>query len=177
MVDFSNEHKEEMGGQRFEQGVHEVVITKVALESTKDGKELIKFSLEGTGGEEGEAVLWFTTDKAIKYTFNTIKSIFVHNVEESKKESTRKKFDTLKNTDELEKAINKVLIGGTAFYTVYENPERTYEKDGETKNSYDKNIYGYRPKERNIAPATVQPVNEPATQSPEAEQVPLAEGF
>lgn len=155
MADFTDEHKEEMGGDFFGQGVHKVQIQTIEFGETEGDapKEFVEFTVVDPENAErtGKARLWFHTDGAIKYSFNTIRTIFVHNAPEDKKDDVRAKFDALKNTEELDKACQKMLIGKEAWYSVYENPERTYPgADGSPKNSYDKNITGYEPKPRTV---------------------------
>lgn len=153
MAKFNDEHKEEMGSNNyFEQGVHKVKITGVEFGETEDGKEWAEFSVTDDSGEkEGNARVWFTTDKAIWYSFNVFRSIFVHNAPKAQKDKMRKSIDDLKDTDELAKAAES-LKGKECWYSVYENPERTYtDNSGKLRNSFDRNVYGYDPGPRKEA--------------------------
>lgn len=158
---FTDEHKKEMAmGEYFELGVHRVLIMLVEFGKTDNDKEYVEFTVTDgdTETKEGKARLWFTTDKAGQYAFNTIRGIFVHNAgDEAKKEAVRKKIDAVKDTAELEK-VCQLLIGKEAWYEVAEDPKRTYQNDaGETKPSLNKNITGYEPtvKKTESAPQTV----------------------
>lgn len=155
MVKFNDSHKEEQGGEYFELGVHEVVILEVNFDKTQDDKEYVDFTVtDETQTKQGTARLWFTTDGAIKYTFNIIRGIFVHNAPDDTKDAIRKKVDGVKDTDELAK-LCQLLVGKTAWYEVSEDATRTYMKDGVTKPSLNKNITGYKPTPKKVsAPAT-----------------------
>ena len=145
MADFNDDHKSETGNF-FQEGVHKVKIAGVTGGETPEGKEFIEFTVAGENGEEGNARMWFTTDKAIKFTFNTIRGIFTHNALEGKKEAAKDMVNKVKNSDELVELCNKVLTGKEAWYQV-EKTDRTYPAaDGSLKNSYNRNIYGYEPK-------------------------------
>lgn len=153
MVKFNDEHKEESQGNYFGQGVHKVQIMLVEFGKTDDGKEFGEFTVVDPENDDRQdrVRLWFTTDKAVKFSFSTLRNIFVHNAPEDKKDAVREKFNALKDTEELEVACQKTLIGKECWYTVYEDPERTYTNDkGELKHSFNRNIYGYEPKPREI---------------------------
>lgn len=154
MVKFSDEHKEESQGNFFGQGVHKVLIMLVEFGKTDDDKEFGEFTVVDPENDDRQdrVRLWFTTDKAVKFSFSTLRNIFVHNAPEDKKDSVREKFNALEDTKQLEEACQKTLIGKECWYTVYEDPERTYTNDkGEVKNSYNRNIYGYEPKPRTVS--------------------------
>lgn len=159
MADFTDEHKKDLSNTFFEEGVHKVKITKIERGETDNGKEFMEFSVKGEGDKEDSTRVWFTTDAAIGFSFSIIRGIFVHNAPADKKDEIRASVDALKNTTDLEKAC-KVLIGKEAWFTVYQDPSRTYINDkGETKNSYNKNIYGYEPSPRKMTPETTTPDN------------------
>ncbi len=167
MVKFSDEHKKEMSNDYFEIGVHKVQIMLVNFDKTEDGKEYVEFTVTDpeTQTKEGTARLWFTTDKAIGYTFNIIRGIFVHNSPEDKKQAIREKVDSVKDTNELDK-LCQLLIGKEAWYEISEDDTRTYQNDkGETKPSLNKNITGYEP--------TPKKVSAPA---PETNAAPVSDG-
>lgn len=150
MADFNAEHKKEMG-QFFDEGVHKVTITKIEFGETKDGKEFAEFSVEGENGEQGSARVWFTTDAAINFAFNTFRAIFVHNTVEKNRDKMRAMLDELKNTKELATKA-QALVGKEAWYSNYRNTDRPYTAaDGSTKYSYDRNITGYEPKPREVS--------------------------
>lgn len=169
MVKFSDENKkvsEFSGSKYFEEGVHQVRISTVVLDKTKDGKEFLEFGVIGMDDDderEDSVRFWFTTDGAINFSFNRIREIFVHNAPEDKKDEVRTKFDAIDDTEALEKACTKVLIGKEAWLKVEQNKNRPYTKtDGSTGYSFDKNLTGYEPKPAKLSgdsPAgTVDPI-------------------
>lgn len=167
MVKFSDEHKVE-GGKYFDLGVHKVKIMLVEFAKTEDKepREYVEFTVVDENNEdlEAKARLWFTTDKAIKYTFGIIRGIFTHNAPEDKKQAIREKVDAVKDTDELDK-LCQLLIGKEAWLEVSEDPTRTYTNEaGEVKPSINRNITGYAP--------TPKKVSAPAVES----AAPVAEG-
>lgn len=154
MADFTDEDKKERTTDYFEEGVHEVEIAVVSFGKTSDDKEFAEFTVAGSGDDArtGTARVWFTTPAAKNYSFGIIRSIFVHNTPEEKRDATRERINKIKNTAELEEAC-EALMGKKCWYSVAKS-ERTYTNEaGETKNSYDKNVYGYKP-----APKTITPV-------------------
>lgn len=146
MADFNDEHKEEQG-KYFDIGIHEVVITDVTGGTNDNDKEYIEFTVEGAGkdAKEGKARMWFTTDKAIKYTFNNIRGIFVHNAPEDKKEKAREIVNKTKNSEELVALCKKALVAKLAWYQVEQSDYTYVNQAGETKNGYNRNITGYEP--------------------------------
>lgn len=149
MTDFDSNTKKPLV-KYFGEGVYPVTITKVDKNTTDDGKEYFEFTVAGTDGEEGTARVWWT-EKAKHYSFNTVKTIFVHNTVEKNKQLIRDKIDSTKNTDELFSLMSG-LIGKKAWYKV-ERTGTTYTNGaGEIKNSYNRNIYGYEP--RSVTPIT-----------------------
>ena len=145
MADFSDDHKTEQG-QFFSEGVHKVSIVDVTGGVNENEKEYIEFTVEGENGEEGNARMWFTTDKAIKFTFNTIRTIFVHNALEAKKDAAREMINGVKNSDELVALCKKVLVGKEAFYQVEKSDYVYTNQAGEQKHGYNRNLFGYEPK-------------------------------
>lgn len=164
MVKFNDTHKEEMGGEYFDFGIHKVKIMLVEFGETEDKepREFVDFTVtDETETKEAKARLWFTTDKAIKYTFNIIRGIFVHNSAEDKKQKIREKVDAVKDTKELNE-LCQLLVGKDAWLEVSEDPNRTYqdEKTGEQRPSINRNITGYEPTPKKVsapAPATAAP--------------------
>lgn len=145
MADFNAEHKEEMT-PFFPEGIHVVNIVDVEGGVNDNDKEYIKFTVEGSNGEEGSANMWFTTDKAIKFTFSTIRSLFTHNATKGKEEEAKKMINAVKNSEELVELCKKVLIGKEAWFQV-EKSDYTYTNQaGEEKRGYNRNIFGYEPK-------------------------------
>jgi hypothetical protein len=145
MADFNDSHKAEQG-QYFTEGIHKVTILGVEGGKNDNDKEFIEFIVGGENGEEGSARMWFTSDKAIAFTFNSIRNIFVHNALKGKEDGARDMVNKVKNSDELIKLCNEVLIGKEAWYQV-EKSDYTYTNAaGEVKQSYNRNIFGYEPK-------------------------------
>lgn len=146
MVKFTEDHKKEQASNYFGEGIHKVKIGAIDFGATDDGKEYVEFTVVDDDEREGTARMWFTTEKAINYTFNIIRGIFVHNAPADKKDAIRAKIDKVKDTKELEK-ICEMLAGKECWYAVYKS-DRTYKSNGDIKHSYDKNVYGYEPKPR-----------------------------
>lgn len=150
MAQFNDETKKEFGAY-FSEGVHKVKITAVIGGTTEAGKEYFEFTLKGDGGEEGTARLWWT-EKAMQRSFDTVKKIFVHNTPDDKKDAIRAEVDKCNDTDSLLK-LAQALKGKEAWYQV-ERTETTYvAPSGEVKNSYNRNIYGWEPKPKQMTAA------------------------
>lgn len=148
-MEFSDAHKKEQDQRNyFDYGVHKVKILGFSHDTTDAGKEFVKAGFTDMDGDiEDEARVWFTTEEASMYSFNTLRSIFVHNAPEDKKDMAREVVNAAKNTDELIEILNKKLIGKEMWITKYLDPKRTYEaKDGSIKPSINVNMYGYEPK-------------------------------
>ena len=144
-VDFNAEHKEERG-MYFPEGIHKVHIVDVGSGTNDNGKEYIEFTVEGENGEEGSARMWFTTDKAISFTFSSIRNMFVHNAKKDKEAEAREMVNAVANSTELVALCKKVLVGKEAWYVV-EKSDYTYTNAaGEEKQGYNRNILGYEPK-------------------------------
>lgn len=133
----------------FSEGIHEVAIVK-AERGKHNGKEYVEFKLEGENGETDTARLWFTTDKSAKYALSIMAGVAVHNKDsEAEKEGVRSAFKKITDTDQVDNKFLAKFEGMVAFFQVAKSDTRTYtDASGETKPSYDKNIYGYRPKEK-----------------------------
>lgn len=149
MVDFNTEHKEEMGAY-FSEGIHEVVITAVSEGVNDNGKPYIEFAIEGKNGEQGNARLWFSSDKAIRYSFNNIRNIFVHNA--TKKDAARDMVNKVTTSTELVALCNKALIGKEAFYRVEKSDYRYTNAAGEEKQGYNRDLLGYKPEPKKDEP-------------------------
>lgn len=148
---FSNDNKEvkEFNSNYFDYGVHKVLVSDVTLGGTGEGeKEFIEVEVVDPGDLEvkDSARVWFTSDKAINYSFNVLRQIFVHCAPEEKKDEARAMFDKIGDTDTLTQIMEKCK-GRQIWFTKYPNPDRTYTNQaGETKASIDKNVMGYEPK-------------------------------
>lgn len=154
MADFTNEHKAEQG-QYFSEGIHKVTILEAIGGTNDNGKEYIEFIVGGENGEEGSARMWFTSDKAIAFTFNSIRNIFVHNAVKGKEDAAKEMVNKVTNSDELVDLCNKVLIGKEAWYVV-EMSDYTYTNQaGEVKHGYNRNLFGYEPKPKQSGNAAV----------------------
>lgn len=145
MVKFTDEHRQD-NGNFFDEGAHKVTIEDVTFGTTDDGKEYAEFSVFDQQNHElkDKARVWFTTDKAIKFSFGIIRGIFIHNCPEEKKDALRESLQKIKDTEELAK-ICVSLRGKEAWFTLYKS-DRTYTNaSGDIKNSYDRGIWGYEP--------------------------------
>lgn len=150
MVAFSENAKQELN-QFMGEGVHKVTILGVlpgASEST--GSEYFEFGIQSEDGIIGEARVYWT-EKAQQYSFNTIRDIFVHNTKEENKEKVRAMVDAAKDTDELLKLCQEGLEGKEAWYKVEKSGSTYVNAQGETKDSYNRNLYGYEPKMKNVS--------------------------
>lgn len=147
----SDDDKQEINnrGNYFDFGVHAVKIGMVEPGVHGDEeKEYIEFTLLGPNEEEDTARLWFT-EKAGKYSFNTMREIAVHNAKDADKEKARNAMDNCVTVEDLAKVFNDKVVGGECWFTVYPSKTRTYTgNDGTLKKSIDKNIYGWQPKPR-----------------------------
>lgn len=174
MVNFSDKHKEEMGGEYFELGIHKVKIMLVVFDKTdeKEPREFVDFTVtDDSETKEARVRLWFTTEGAIKYTFNIIRGIFVHNSKEENKQKIREKVDGVKNTEELEKLCD-LLIGKEAWLEVAEDPERTYQNEaGETKPSINRKLTGYEPSPKKVSAPAAETNAAPANATESDEDV------
>lgn len=145
MVKFSDAHKAERSTNYFEEGIHEVKISSFFFDKTAKGQEFVEVEVIDPLNEERTAStrFWFTTDGAINYAFNILRGIFVHNAPENKKDEVRTKFDSIADTDQLEKEMN-MLIGKDCWLQVY--ADGTYiDKNGNSKPNFSRDIYGYKP--------------------------------
>lgn len=154
MVKFNDDHKKEMGGDFIPEGTHKVRIVDVLFGTDSQQREYVEITVEDEKGRNGTAKMWFTTDAAINYTFNIMRGIFVHNAPADKKDEVRQQIDNLADSEALAKACDKVLIGKEAWYQVVKT-DRTYEdSEGNVKNSYNRNIYGYEPSPKKVSADT-----------------------
>lgn len=146
MVKFSPEHKE--NNQFFKEGKHKVKIEDVVFGLTDDGKEYAEFSVVDPeiSEKKDKARVWFTTDKAIRFSFSIIRGIFTANCPEDKKDELAEKLQALEDTEALAKVCVS-LRGKNAWFTLHKS-DRTYTNDrGEVKNSYDRGVWGFEPDE------------------------------
>lgn len=143
MATFNDETKKEFG-RYFEEGIYKVTVKSVLKNATDDGKEYFEFVVTGDGGEEGNAKLWWT-EKAMQRSFNAVRALLVHNTVEANKEKVRAMVDATTNTDELYK-LALGLVGKEAWYQVEMTGQQYQNAEGEWKNSYNRNIYGFEPK-------------------------------
>lgn len=149
MAKFTDDDKAERSNKNyFTEGIHEVQIEGVTGGVSDSGSEYFEFSLLGAEGQEGTARVYFT-DAAKPYSFNTVRSIFVHNTEsEEGKEKMREKVGAVKDTDDLLKLCQ--ALRGKMCWLMIEDAGTTYtsERTGKTYKNFNRNIYGYEPKPR-----------------------------
>jgi len=144
-VNFNDDTKKPIG-QYFGEGVHKVKIQGVVADtSPNSGSEYFEFGLLGENGEEGNARVYWT-EKSQPYSFNTIRDIFVHNTKEENKDKVRDMVNATSNTDELLKLCQDSLEGKEAWLKVEKSGTTYVNGAGETKESYNRNIYGYEPR-------------------------------
>jgi len=131
----------------FSEGVHEVLIQKAERGTTDAGKDYVEFTVIGHADEEGTARLWFSTEAGSKYALSIMAGVAVHNKQtEEEKAGVRTAFKAIDDTDKVDTKFLAKFKEMDAFYMVQQS-DRTYTNaQGETKNSYDRNIYGYEPK-------------------------------
>lgn len=144
----------------FKEGEHEVLIVKAERGTTSGGKDYVEFTVMGHNDETDTARLWFTTEKSCKYALSIMAGIASHNKQtEAEKQKVREAFKAIQDTDVIDDKFLEKFKDMDAFFTVYKS-DRTYTgTDGSTKNSYDKNIYGYMPAPRLTAsPSTPSPL-------------------
>lgn len=151
-ISFSDSHKED--SKYFETGVHKVKILSVFEDVNANDKPFFGFDIKGENGETDTARLWFSTDKAIAMSFGVIRDIMVHNAPEGKKDAIRDEINKVKDTDELLAIAQASLKGREAWYEVAQNGTWTNDQ-GEVKNSYNKNLYGYEKKPKKVTPEMI----------------------
>lgn len=135
----------------FDEGVHNIYITKAVRGTTDNGKEYVEFTVLGEEDQEGTARLWFTTDKSAKYALSILAGIAVHNKDtEADKQKVRDAFKKITDTDEVSNKFLERFKNYKAWYRVSKS-DRTYTaQDGSTKYSYDKDIAGYELKPKQL---------------------------
>jgi len=143
-MDFNDSHKQEIN-TRLPFGVSKVEIIGFNVDKTPSGSEFIEVGFVTEEGAEDKARLYFT-DKAAKFSFNTCRGILLHNTPETQKEKAKSIIDAVPNHEKLAELMTQKLIGKEAWATKYLDPNRTYEKDGQTYQSVNVNIFAYEPK-------------------------------
>lgn len=146
---FSDDAKafEGNSGNWFGYGVHEVQVVQVEEGTTDSGTDYIEFTLAGPNGEEDTARVWLT-EKSEKYSFKTLRDIYVHCAPEKEKQKARDSFDAAEDSTAVVNLLQN-CYGKQIWFTKYPDPKRTYEAaDGTIKKSINKNIYGWAPKLR-----------------------------
>lgn len=133
------------GGKWFNEGVYPVVIAEAKRGKTDSGKEYIQIDVLGEEDQEGNARLWFTTDKASKYALSILAGIAVHNKEsEVEKEKVRTTFKKITDTDSVDDKFLTRYKGMDAWVLVYEDTNGQQKPGGGYYKRTD--IYGYEPK-------------------------------
>jgi len=148
MADFNDDDKKEIaqGGAGFyEEGVYPVQIIDVTGGETDKGSEFFEFEVAGAEGQEGKVRVYFT-DKAKPYSFNTIRSIFVHNTVEKKKDEVRAMVDKCKNTEELLKLCDALRGKDCWLLVQYTGETYTNPSSGKSYKNANRNLYGYEPR-------------------------------
>ena len=130
-------------------GVSKVQCTGVLADVTEAGLDFIEIGVVNAEGIEDSARLWFTTPQSGNISFNVARAIAVHQGKtEEEKQKIGERVDGVKNSEELAEVLNDVCgNGGELWFTKYYDPQRTYAgKDGQMRQSINKNVYGYEPK-------------------------------
>ena len=136
----------------FSEGEYEVLIQKAERGTTTAGKDYVEFSVLGHEDQTDTARLWFTTDASAKYSLSILAGIAIHNKQtEADKASVRTAFKKITDTDQVDDKFLAKFNDMDAFFQVHKSRIRTYIGiDGTEKPSYDKNIYGYMPKPKQL---------------------------
>lgn len=138
----------EFNSNYFPFGVSKVQIGMVEHDETDDGKEYIDVSVVDPEDAErsDSARLWLTSAKGANRTFNVLRTIGTHNVPEAKRDAFQKRFDAIKNGEELA-SIMSSFVGKECWFTKYVDPTRTYmDARGVKRQSVNKDVMGYEPK-------------------------------
>lgn len=128
-------------------GVHEVQFTGAIAGETDAGKDFIEIGVVAKDGLEDSARLWFVGG-ASNISFNTANQVAVHQgKDEEEKVTIRERVEAVNDSQELVDILNDVCASGKLWFSKYYDPKRTYQNQkGETRQSINKNIYGYEPK-------------------------------
>lgn len=144
-MELNASHKEEVSAY-LPFGVTKVQIVGFSEGKTDSGKEYVEVAFVTAEGIEDRARVWFSTDAAARYSFNTLRTIFLHSCPEDEKEKATKAIDAVPTTEKLVELIAPRLAGKEMWVTKYVDPTRTYEKNGQTFKSVNVNVYGHEPK-------------------------------
>lgn len=145
MVKIPAEAKEEITYTEYlPEGIHEVKVVSITPEVNANDKEYFEFTVENEEGAIGTAKLYMS-EKAIKYSVNTIRGIFVHNTVEKNKDAIRDRVNACETTEELLK-LSQSLIGKQCWYSKFPNGQTYTNQAGEVRNSFDTNISHFEPK-------------------------------
>lgn len=171
MVNFKmtdNDYTEQ--SKYFEEGVHKVKIAGAIMDKMDDGREYVEIGVEGSEGETAEVRMWLHSEKAFKFTMRTLQGIAVHNAKDDTQKDKIRQFFVGDFDDAKIKKVLEKLDGYEAWFTVYQS-DRTYTNaQGETRHSYDRNIYGYEPK---LKKTTIEDLMGPA-EKVSTDDVPFA---
>lgn len=128
-------------------GVSEVQFNGAIADQTDAGKEFIEIGVVNKEGLEDTARLWFVSEQSGNISFNTARQILVHAAKDEKaKAAVRDLADAVKDSQELCDLMNDKLAGAKFWFTKYYDASRTYEANGQTRKSINKNVYGYEPR-------------------------------
>ena len=145
MVKIPAEAKEEITYTEYlPEGIHEVKVVSITSEVNANDKEYFEFTVENEDGAVGTARLYMS-EKAMKWSVNTIRGIFVHNTVEKNKDAIRDKVNSCETTEELFE-MSQSLIGKQCWYSRFPNGQTYRTQAGELRNSFDTNISHFEPK-------------------------------
>lgn len=147
---FNDEDKveSEFNNNYFGYGVHKVQLMLFTADHMEDGREYVDVDFcDPNDGEKVDKVRMWFVGGAAPISFNNLRQIAVHNASEANKEKARMAVEETADSEALVELLNDKLIGKEAWFTKYMDPKRTYiGKDGQTRKSVNKNLYGYEPK-------------------------------
>lgn len=150
-INLTDEDLDRTPGNYFTEGVHKVKIDSIERDNMDDGRAFLTVKVTGEDDQEGTARLWLHTEGGAKYSLSILSGIVSHSKKtEADKAKVRESFKAINDTDELDSKFLARFKGLEAWYEV-EKTDRTYTNaDGETKNSYNRNVYGYEPKPKKV---------------------------
>lgn len=128
----------------FEFGTHQIQIAKTQF-GKHDDKPYLEIFVQNDVAED-RARLWLHTPETRRISIDTVRKILVHNqTDEEIKQKIRDKFQQIKNLADFS-ALAEKTVGCVAWLKVWEDENRTYQKDGKTFKSINRRVFGYEPK-------------------------------
>jgi len=171
-LDMSNDTFEGGASNYFDVGVHLVMIDSATRRVNDKGKSFVEVKFQGVHDEQGDAKLWFTTEKGSKYSARVINGIIVHNqTSDEAKEKARAVLQKIKSTSEYDDKFLTKLKGKEAWIEVYEDTNAPKPNGGYYKRT---DIYQYEPKPRQtVSTPTATPVEGKFLSQEELDEIPF----